>query len=184
MPIQKNKTQNKKELQKQLLLVIAFVVLVSLGAQLTIDLGGDIDLSLQTLFIGVIYYFMKFRWRLVAVMLYLGLGIAGIEVFSNGNAGWEYFTGNSIGFFIGFILVSFIRPLKGNYQNILTYMLLIHIVILAAGLLALSIINLDLKVFTELGFALLPGLVIKSLIAASICLLLGRWSALNGLNAR
>ena len=184
MQTQRNKKNKKNDLQKQLLLVIAFVVLVSLGAHLTIDLGGDIDLSLQTLFIGITFYFMTFRWRLIAVLLYLAIGIAGLEVFSNGASGWDYFIGNSIGFFIGFVASAFIKPIKGSYQNILTYMLLIHLCIVGLGLIALTVITMDLKVFSELGSNLLPGLVIKSLIAAAMCLLLTRWSALNSFNSR
>lgn len=184
MPMNRNKIQNRNSIQKQLLFVIAFVVLMAIGARISFDIGGEVRLSLQTLSLSVLYYLMNKRLRFISVLLYLFLGIAGLAVFSNGTAGWEHFIGSGLGFFIGFILAAWPNPMTGNFQNILSYMILVHLIILLVGLTVLAIQEKDFAVYSNLGLALLPGAVLKSLLAAFLCYLIDGSSALNSLNAR
>lgn len=171
MQIQKN---NKKSLawQKQLLFTVAFVVLVGLGANLSFKWADVAVITLQTLFLGVLFYYMKTYWRLAAIIIYLILGISGLPLFSEGTHGWDHFTGNYLGFFIGFILSSFVKPIKGNYQQIFSYFILLHFVIIAAGTSYLAILNKSTEAYSVLGLSLIPVAVIKSLLGAAICYLI------------
>lgn len=184
MPTQRNRISKKNSLQKQLLYVIAFVVLMAVGARVSFDIGGEVRLSLQTLFLGLFYFFMNRRLRIISILIYLAIGIAGIGVFSNGASGWEHFIGPGLGFFIGFLISAWFAPMVGSYQYILGYMILLHFVILTCGLTVLSIRELDFTIFTGLGLELLPGAVLKSLVAAFLCYLIEGNSTLNSLNAR
>ena len=168
MQIQKNKKQNTPLWQKQSLLVIAFVVLVSLGASISLDSGFEVKFTLQTLFISTLYFFMQRNWRFLAIGLYLLLGILGAPVFSNGGSGWDYFISGSLGFFLGFIASAYVQNFGFSFQNIFSYFVLIHIIIIVMGVAVLAIQHKTLEPIITIGLNLVPGAVIKSLVGAGI----------------
>lgn len=164
----KSKTQLKISWQKQSLLVVAFVLLLALSAQFKLDNSSTLSFTLQTLVIGVFYYYLGRNWKLAGILLYLVLGIAGIAVFSNGQSGWDYFSSEVLGFFLGFVAAAFVRPSQGNYQNHFVFFILIHAVILAIGLVLWSIYEKSLDPILVTSIVLMPGMIIKSLLGALI----------------
>ena len=86
----KNKLNN---IVKHSLIAGAFLLLVVFGAKIDLDLGGSVSFTLQTLFLGLAYYYLPIRWRFLLIIVYLGLGIVGLAVF-NGGVGWVLATGS------------------------------------------------------------------------------------------
>jgi biotin transport system substrate-specific component len=93
---------NKRLKGKHSLVAGAFLLLVILGAKIDLDLGGTVSFTLQTLFLGLAYFYLPRLWKFVLIALYLSLGIVGVPVF-NGGAGWDYFSSWPLGFFAGFV---------------------------------------------------------------------------------
>lgn len=172
MQTHRNNKAAQNAWQKQSLLVIAFVLLLWVSAQITINNSSTLSFTLQTLVVGVFYYYMRTYWKLAAMLIYLIMGIAGIGVFSHGQSGWAYFSSEALGFFMGFILVAFVPIFKGNYQNHFTYFILIHLIILAVGLGVWSIYDQSMEPLLSTSIVLLPGAIIKSLAGAGITWLL------------
>ena len=93
----------------RLIYILCYVGIISLMAQVTIDLNlpnVSIPVSGQTLAILTGAVFLKPIESALAIALYCLLGIIGIPIFSDGNAGWEAFSGGSLGYFIGFLFAA------------------------------------------------------------------------------
>ncbi|MFY0644493.1 MAG: biotin transporter BioY [Bacteroidia bacterium] len=168
MQTRKNDSRKLKTIQKQLLMVIAFVVLVGLGARINVDSGVLTPFTLQTFFLGIVFYFSTKGNRIVAVLSYILLGIIGLPLFLEGASGIEYFKSNSVGFFVGFVMAAFATPKGQSYVEIFTYFIIIHFIIVLFGLLGLAAHQLELNEITEIAIALIPGMVIKSLAGAAV----------------
>ena len=165
------KTNPKKKINitwKQLFLAVAFLFMIVAGAKLDIDLGGLVSFTLQTLIIGIAYYFLPSKWKLATILVYLLLGIVGFPVF-NGGSGWSYFSSWPLGFFLGFIFAAFIQvPAYPNFHNALSFFLQIHVVILLFGIIGVGIYTESVTKAFDTCLELLPGAVIKSLIGALV----------------
>ncbi|MBT8327596.1 MAG: biotin transporter BioY, partial [Bacteroidia bacterium] len=115
------------------------MLLLIVGSKIDINLGGLVSFTLQTLFLGLAYYFLPRNWKLAVISVYLILGIAGLPVF-NGGSGWSYFTSWPLGFFIGFVCAAFItEPSAHNFYNSLAFFLQVHVVILTIGIIGVGI---------------------------------------------
>lgn len=93
-----------------LIQIVVSIALIALSAQLSIDLvvnDGMIPITFQTLAVLLVGYFLGATWGTVAVALYVLLGLAGLPILADGNAGWSVLTGGSGGYLIGFILGAF-----------------------------------------------------------------------------
>lgn len=170
MQTQTNKI-NTYDVKKHSLLAGAFLVLVVLGAKIDLDVGGNISFTLQTLFLGLAYFYLPlyFRWGLIVT--YLSLGIAGVPVF-NGGVGWDYFVSWPLGFFVGFILAAFVpKPTNAGFLRMLVFFMVVHLIIVFCGLIGYSTSwEMAWQTFGELS----PGMVIKSVVGAGIVALLRR----------
>ena len=178
MQMLKSDYKSLKFLQKQLLPVIAFVVLVGIGGRLTIDSGVITPFSLQTLFLALIFYFSSKAQRIVAVLTYLLLGILGLPLFLDGASGLDYFKSSSLGFFIGFVLAAFVSTRGQSYIDIFTYFIVVHFVIVLCGLLGLAALQ-SAQGLSEITIALIPGMVVKSLLGAVLVYVLLRFNSRN-----
>lgn len=78
-------------------------VAIGVAAQITIPLPL-IPITAQSLVVLLVGYGLKSRLAVIAIVLYLLLGIVGIPVFADASAGWEKIAGNSGGFLYGFII--------------------------------------------------------------------------------
>ncbi|MDA8886133.1 biotin transporter BioY [Bacteroidia bacterium] len=166
--------QNLKQIRKHSLLVGAFLLLLILGAKVDLDLGGVVSFTLQTLFLGLAYYYLPVRWRFALILTYLGLGIAGVPVF-NGGTGWKYFSSWPLGFFVGFVLAAFILlPRVIGFISAFGYFLGMHLVIVLLGVLWMFYYGGSGSSPMEVILELLPGAIIKSLVGAGVVLGIGR----------
>jgi biotin transport system substrate-specific component len=153
---------------KHSLLAGAFLLLLILGAKVDIDLGGLVSFTLQTLFLGLAYYYLPIPFRLVVILSYLVLGIVGVPVF-NGGVGWNYFISWPFGFFVGFVLAAFIpKPVHRTFISGFRYFIHIHVVIVVLGLIGIFHQGGSHMSPWEHTLDLLPGLVIKSVAGAGI----------------
>lgn len=160
-----NKT-SFKDFKKHSILWGAFLFLVILGAKVDLDLGGNVSFTLQTLVLGIAYYFLPKYWRLTLIVTYLLLGILGFSVF-NGGVGWPYFISWPLGFFVGFVVAAlFPPPLFTSFWPVLGYFLLLHIAIVVIGVSWLSIYANSAQKGLETALELLPGAAIKSVLGA------------------
>ena len=167
MLTQTNRSSSNKNL-KHSLLAGAFLLLVIVGAKIDLDFGRLVSFTLQTLFLGLAYYFLPPRWRLGLIITYLLLGIVGVPVF-NGGVGWSYFSSWPFGFFAGFILAALMKPSgKKSFLFVLLYFIQVHMVIVLAGTvwMAFYIGNIPDALSTALD--LQAGVIIKSLVGAAI----------------
>ncbi len=79
---------------------------IAIAAQITIPLPY-IPITGQSLAVLLVGHFLKSKWAVVAVLLYLLLGIVGIPVFADASAGFDKLLGNSGGFLYGFLAGSY-----------------------------------------------------------------------------
>lgn len=85
--------------------IIAAVITISIAAQLTIDIGS-IPITGQTLAILTWAFFLSYKESILALLLYLMLGIVGAPVFADGAYSIEKLYGGSGGFLIGFLIAA------------------------------------------------------------------------------
>lgn len=74
---------------------------------------GSISFSLQTFFVLLPLYLLPHRLTLIWILLYLGLGFAGLPVFSDYSGGWDKIHSPSVGFLAAFFIVLWV-PFKPN----------------------------------------------------------------------
>ncbi len=156
-----------------------FLCLVSMGAKLDLDLGGVVSFTLQTLFLGLAYYYLPIKWRLGVILSYLALGILGVPVF-NGGVGWSYFVSWPLGFFIGFVLAAVVpTPLGYGVMPAFIFMLQIHAVIVIAGIVGIAMYSGSYVTALETAMDILPGAVIKSAVGSLIILLTAKYKTMT-----
>lgn len=91
---------------RMLVLCGMFAALMALGAYIKIPLPG-IPFTLQTLFVILAGLLLGARGGLIAVLVYIFIGLAGLPVFSGGG-GLMYVFKPSFGYIVGFALGAFV----------------------------------------------------------------------------
>jgi len=69
MPTLKNNIGLKQQ-QKHWLLAGAFLFLLIIGAKIDLDFGERVSFTLQTLFLGLAYFYLPLRYRIVLISTY------------------------------------------------------------------------------------------------------------------
>lgn len=88
-------------------LVIGFALLTALAAQLRVPLPfTPVPITGQTFAVLLAGAALGSRAGAASQGLYVLLGLAGFPVFQNGNGGWSYATGPTLGYLIGFIVAA------------------------------------------------------------------------------
>jgi len=151
-------------------------LIISLGAQIDIDIAGLLPLTGQTLVILTGALFFKPAVSAGAVILYLIMGLMGLPVYAEGHFGWAVFIGPSLGYFIGFLLaafmISFIRKsCSGNMLVSFTALFTGHLVVLGAGSLFLLRYYSFSGAFVEGFQPFIAGAVVKSALGAAVFIL-------------
>ncbi len=103
--------------------MVAFVAFIVVCSKIRFYLPGNpTPLTLQTLAILTAAGVMGFRWGLISVSGYLVIGALGFLAFANQpwgfttpEAGWEYVTGLTGGYLIGFLLMTGIAGALSQY---------------------------------------------------------------------
>ena len=104
-------------------LLYSLIAAVALGAaaQLSISLPESVSalpITGQTLVLLLIAKVQKWPWAIISILIYFLLGVLGLPVFTDFNSGWAVFTGNSLGYFIGFLAAAyFIHILSKKQKN-------------------------------------------------------------------
>jgi len=90
-------------------LIAGFSLLIGLSAQLAIPLPfTPVPVTLQTLVV-LVAGFLLGSWRgALAVLAYLGEGLAGLPLFSAGTGGLAHLLGPTGGYILGFLLAAFV----------------------------------------------------------------------------
>ncbi len=160
--------------------VLLFLVLTCCGAFVYIPLPfTPVPLTLQTFFVILSGVFLKPKEAFTSQALYLGLGAAGIPVFTGGIGGLARLVGPTGGYILGFVgaavLVSFLMKRvsikeKPGFPLILGIMLCGLGVIYFFGWLRLSVYlgNRPVSAFTLGVLPFLSGGVMKAVAAAGI----------------
>lgn len=128
-----------------LLAVFAGSLFLALMSQLSINLWfTPVPLTMQTFGILMMGSLLGSKRGVLAVLLYLAEGALGLPFFAGGHFGLAYLLGSTGGYFLGFILSTFLigylleRGWKQNYMKTLIALTLGSCLILGCGVLWLA----------------------------------------------
>lgn len=132
----------RRVLVEKLILTISFTILLALLAQIRIPLPfTPVPLTLQTLGILFIGYFLGAHYGLLSVLIYLTLGVLGLPLFSGLKGGLSAITGPTGGYLIGFAVAVYLTGkakewgLLGSWLKALIVGVSVHLVIYLFGVL-------------------------------------------------
>lgn len=95
-----------------------FAALIIVGGYISIPLPiGPVPIVLADFFVMVTGLFLGWRYGLVSVGMYLGLGALGLPVFAGGRAGLAVFVGPTGGFLFGYLLLVSVIGIITNKVN-------------------------------------------------------------------
>lgn len=170
----------------RLLAVPLFAMFTAIGAQIAVPTPPfGIPVTLQTLAVLLAAMALGPRLGFSSMLLYLVMGIVGIGVFAQGEAGWAVLIGQSGGYLLGFLLCqpvaqALIKKKDGTVRGWLALFLAgiaVHLVIFLCGVPWLWWIHridntnspLSIADAIHYGFVVfIPGMLLKSGIAAGI----------------
>lgn len=154
-----------------------FAFLTILSAQIRIPLPfTPIPMTLQTFVVPLAGAFLGAAWGSVSMMLYLALGIAGINVFSAASPGLAFFLSPSAGYVAGFMIAAaFVGGISDRTQrpyHLFFALFFSHVIIFTCGVTGLMLsAQMDLQTALQKGlYPFLIGDAIKT--AASFVVLL------------
>lgn len=175
----------ERTLLTDVLLVVVGSAVVALFAQLTIPLF-PVPITGQTFAVLLVGAALGSKRGGLALLTYLGEGLAGLPVYQGGNSAWSptrfpgepYITGSTVGYLVGFVLAAFVVGwLAERYQmsrfpaHMVLLMLVGNVVLYVPGLiwlhLWLTAHQVPVAVWQAGLLPFLPGDALK-LMAASI----------------
>lgn len=117
---------------------LAFTLLTILSARVRIPLPfTPVPMTLQTFVVPLAGGFLGLYWGMASMLLYVGLGMAGAQVFASATAGSAFYLSPTAGYLIGYIfaaaLVGWAIGKTRSNLLLLGALLLSHGVILACG---------------------------------------------------
>jgi len=165
----------------RIILVSSAVILITLGAFVRIPLPfTPVPITLQTFFVLLFAALLKPPFSFLSILIYLGLGLMGMPVFSLPYGGLKYFLGPTAGYLWGFLFSTvFVSKsmvsLKHNHNDFISIFLIIffgELIILMCGSLWLRFfLNTTFKKAILLGFfPFLPFDLIKIWITTRLSL--------------
>lgn len=140
-----------------------FAFLTFLSSEIRIPLPfTPIPMTLQTFIAPLAGGFLGAMWGAGSMLLYMGLGIAGLNVFAAASGGVEFFFAPSAGYVVGFVFAAFLLGLvqKRTMNNfwMLTALVASHIVIFVCGVLGLMW-NADMNAHEAFAKGVAPFLI-------------------------
>ncbi len=171
-------TQNlEMKIDRSTLMIGLGVLVICLGALIAFNFQwkeSEIPITGQSLAVLVVGFVLGRKRGLLAISIYLILGLVGLPVFANGASGVETFTGGSGGYLYGFLVggyVSGVLQEEGygrRFMHCLTAMTIGTIVILVFGIAHLTYLY-DFEKALQYGFfPIWPGAIVKIIIGAII----------------
>lgn len=158
------------------LLIVLGAALLALLAQIRIPLPfTPVPVTGQTFGVLLIGAALGARKGAASVALYLGLGLAGLPVFTGGGAGMSHLVGATGGYLIGFVLAATLvgwlaeRGYERNFRTALLPFLAGTLLIYLCGVLWLAAFVGSLSKAVELGVTpFLAGDALKLLLAGGL----------------
>lgn len=159
------------------LLLVVGAVFVAATAQWEIPLW-PVPISAQSLSVLLVGATLGARLGGLSMLAYLGMGAAGLPVFSGGDGGLQHLVGPTVGYLVGFVVAAMLmgwmsqrfrtnRSLVASAATAATTFLLGTVVILACGMVGLMAV-LDLSVREAWAAGVTPfwiGALVKAAIA-------------------
>lgn len=160
--------QGLNSLFKVLFSAIAIGIMAQIEVKLPNHLLG-ISITGQTLIILFLAYVLPPTIAISSMLTYLGLGILGWPVFASQSAGWENFSGPSLGYFLGFIFatfyISFAKKSGDSFVTILLHFLAASSIILISGWIGLLRILAPAEAYESGIQPFIIGGVVKAILA-------------------
>ncbi len=168
-------------LVRDLLVIVGGSLLVAVFAQIRIVLPfTPVPITGQTLAVLLVGAALGKNRASISMILYLGMGMAGMPVFAGGAHGLAYITGATGGYLVGFVVAAYVagwlaeKGLDRDIRTALLPFLVGEMVIYAFGLTWLAIYVGNMSEALVLGFH--PFLVGDALkIALAVLLMPGAW---------
>ena len=115
----------------------------------------------------------KWPWAIISILIYFLLGVLGLPVFTDFNSGWAVFTGNSLGYFIGFLAAAYFihilsKKQKNRFSPTFIQFLGASLIILLFGFIGLLRFTDPATAFQKGVFPFLAGALIKVFVAAAL----------------
>jgi biotin transport system substrate-specific component len=157
------------------LLIVAGAALVALAAQVRIPME-PVPITGQTfavLLVGASYGALR---GTASLSLYLVAGLLGAPVYTGQSSGWEYFTGATGGYILGFVLAAAVTGYLAEQRwdrrlsSAIAAMFIGSIAVYAIGLPWLAaVVDLDFETTLKEGLApFVPGDLLKLFLAAAL----------------
>ena len=133
---------------------------------------GPVPVSLQSLVVLMAGAFLGPMRGMLAVVLYIAAGAAGLPVFADGHGGWERLTGHTGGYLMGFVLAALLTGWLAERASDRTYRVAVgillggHAIIFLFGVSYLSRFTGGQNAFFKGFVPFLPGAALKSLLGA------------------
>jgi len=154
-----------------------FTALIIIGAYISIPIPiSPVPITLADFFVMVAGLFLGLKYGLLSVLLYLGLGLFGMPVFSSGSSGFAVFLGPTGGFLLGYLLlvvpIGYLRSKveKSSLLKDLIGILLGNVLLYAVGITWLRI-RFDMSLTASIAAGLtpfIPGTVIKIIVVLTL----------------
>lgn len=153
-----------------------FTALIIIGAYISIPIpGSPVPVVLADFFVMLAGLFIGGKYGLLSVGLYLGVGVIGFPVFSNGGSGFAFLLGPTGGFLVGYLLlvaaIGFITHKKTDSLTLNLLALIIgNIFLYTLGITWLLVsTRLSLPVAIASGLLpFLPGTIIKIIVVLTL----------------
>ncbi len=162
-------------------LVVGGALFTALSAQVVVYLGfTPVPLTGQTFAVLTVGGVLGLRRAMSSQVLYWLLGAVGLPFYQSGNGGWDYATGSTFGYFVGFVLAAGIVGWFADKRNDRNYVTSLSSLFLASGVIYICgslwlAYRLNIPVATgdknAIGLGVAPflaGDVIKALLAAAV----------------
>jgi biotin transport system substrate-specific component len=162
---------------RDLALVVAGALLTALCAQISIPIPGDpVPLTGQTFAVMLCGAGLGANRGAASMLLYLGLGLVGLPVYSDGDSGFDVIWGATGGYIIGFVIAAYVMGRLAERQHdrtpwkALPLFALGTVIVYAVGVPWLAVsADISLVRAMDLGIVpFIPGAVIKALLAAGL----------------
>ena len=159
--------------------VIATAAAMAGAARLSYDLPpGPVPVTLQSLAVLLAGSILGPGRAVLAVLIYISAGAAGLPIFAGGHGGWQRLTGPTGGYLLGFLPATVltgwlaVRASDRTYRSALATLLGGHALIFLFGVSLLSRFTGGYNATVDGLLPFLPGAALKSLLGA---LLMRAW---------
>ena len=166
---------NQHDMTRNMVLAALFAALTAIGAFLQIP-TGTVPITLQFLFTALAGLLLGWKWGAISQLLYVGIGLLGLPVFTQGGG---------FGFLLGLIpaaaVIGALTTRRTGYLNILAAVLVGDLILYAVGVpymyLILHVYMQSAKTFPALLAAMLvyvPGDTLKIVVVTALVPVLRR----------